>query len=534
MPQSQAVPPPMASRGREQEDVIAFLGAPASYSGVQRVECFETHGNLVFLAGAEAWKIKRAVRFTYLDFSTLEKRHAACIREVEINRRFGSALYLGCVPIARSPVGKLAFGSDGNIVEWAVHMHRFDQSALLSHIARQTGVWNDLARALADVVHEAHERAERVSQSSGSEPLREIATSIATSLCKSEVASPELEPLARGLSNQISMSAATLEERAAAGFVRRCHGDLHLGNIVMWDGRPALYDAIEFDEAIATIDTLYDLAFLLMDLDHYSQRPAANLILNRYLWRSGDVLDLQGLVAMPLFLALRAAVRAMVTADRARQESLEARETDIEKARHYLRAALDYLEVPPAQLVAIGGMSGTGKTTLATSLAPWLGRAPGAVHLRTDLERKSLAGVGEVERPREDAYAPQARRRIYEVLREKVGAVLPTGHSVIVDAVFAEPEARQVIQALANDVGASFHGIWLQADAETLLKRVAARRNDASDATPAVVRAQLQSCVGQFSAEWTAVDAGGTLAETVAGARAAIGAAMMDFESSTE
>ena len=115
------------------------------------------------------------------------------------------------------------------------------------------------------------------------------------------------------------------------GFVRRCHGDLHLANIVMWDGRPALYDAIEFDEAIATVDTLYDLAFLLMDLDHYDQRPAANIVLNRYLWRSGEPLDLRGLIAMPLFLALRAAVRAMVTADRAGQESREARETDLRK-----------------------------------------------------------------------------------------------------------------------------------------------------------------------------------------------------------
>ena len=148
-----------------QEEVIAFLADPSSYSGVDRVDRFETHGNLVFLAGAEAWKLKRAVRFPYMDFSTLEKRHAACAREVEINRQFGSALYLGCVPIARSSTGTLAFGSDGAIVEWAVHMRRFDQSALLSNIARQTGISTDLARLLANVVYEAHQRAERAPQS---------------------------------------------------------------------------------------------------------------------------------------------------------------------------------------------------------------------------------------------------------------------------------------------------------------------------------------------------------------------------------
>ena len=151
-----------ASAGDEcvQKEVINFLADPSSHACADRVERFETHGNLVFLAGAEAWKIKRAVRLPYMDFSTLAKRRAACAREVEINRRFGSDLYLGCVPIARAPSGKLIFGAAGEIVEWAVHMRRFEQSALLSTIARKTGIPYDLARLLADVVYEAHERAE--------------------------------------------------------------------------------------------------------------------------------------------------------------------------------------------------------------------------------------------------------------------------------------------------------------------------------------------------------------------------------------
>jgi predicted kinase len=245
-------------------------------------------------------------------------------------------------------------------------------------------------------------------------------------------------------------------------------------------------------------------------------------------------LDLQGLIAMPLFLALRAAIRAMVTADRAAQEDREGRDTDLEKARHYLRAALGYLELAPPQLVAVGGLSGTGKTTLASSLAPWLGLAPGAFHLRTDLERKRLAGVGELDRLPESAYSREARKRIYDVLHEKTRSVLATGHSVIVDAVFAEQDARQAIQALARDVGAGFHGIWLHADPEKILERVAARRNDASDATPEVVRGQLQSDPGPFSAAWTAVDARGTLAETLGRARAAIGVANKSLESQTQ
>jgi predicted kinase len=304
--------------------------------------------------------------------------------------------------------------------------------------------------------------------------------------------------------------------------VRRCHGDLHLANVVLRQGQPALYDAIEFDEAIATIDTLYDLAFLLMDLDRHNQRPAANAVLNHYLWLSGMPLDLCGLVGLRLFLALRAAVRAMVTADRAGQETRVASERDLEKTRAYLWMALDYLKWRPPQVVAIGGLSGTGKTTVAAHLAPWLGPAPGAVHLRTDLERKRLAGVGEFERLPANAHAPEGRKRVYHTLNDRAGLVLRARHAVIIDAVFADQDVRQDVQALAREAGVPFHGIWLRADRETLLKRVIGRRNDASDATPEVVQVQLQGDPGPFTAEWTAVDAAGSLADTVTRARVAL------------
>src|SRR5215475_4335053 len=195
---ARAQPAASTAHSNSQTEVIDFLSDPNSYSEVGRVERFETHGNLVILVGSEAWKIKRAVRFAYMDFSTLEKRHAACIREVEINRRFGSDLYLGCVPITRSPAGRLVFGGNGDTVEWALHMRRFDQSALLSVIVDQTGVPRDLARALAEVVHQAHQRAQPVI-CSGTNALGELATSIATNLGQSAIACPELTLLARGL-----------------------------------------------------------------------------------------------------------------------------------------------------------------------------------------------------------------------------------------------------------------------------------------------------------------------------------------------
>ena len=515
----------------DQAEVVAFLADPASYAGAERVERFETHGNLVFLAGSEAWKIKRAVRFPYMDFSTLEKRHAACLREVEINRQFAPALYLGCVPIARSPAGNLAFGSVGSIVEWAVHMRRFEQAALLSSIARANGIPNDIARQLADAAFAYHEAAKHASPGSGIGRLRELVYSLPDALVKSSVfAANEVGLIQSHLAQQLSVSAATLDERAANGFVRRCHGDLHLANIVMWQGRPVAYDAIEFDEAIATIDTLYDLAFLLMDLDWHAQRRAASVVLNRYLWRAQNDLDLKGLVALPLFLSLRALVRAMVTVDRMAQKKAEARDTDIQDARSHFRAALDYATPPLPQLMLIGGMSGTGKTTLAAKLAPWIGGTPGAVHLRSDLERKALAGVGEFDRLPASAYTSDARKHVYAVLREKARMVLGARRSVIVDAVFAEQDERQGIEALAVALGLPCSGIWLKADPERLAARVAARRNDASDATPDVVWAQLQTDTGSLSSWWSVVDAQGTVLQSLDRARTVFGISIPKYE----
>jgi uncharacterized protein len=511
-----------AASGAGQEEVVAFLSNPRSYQAVDRVDRIETHGNLVFLAGQEAWKLKRAVGFAYMDFSTLEKRRAACRREVAINQHFASPLYLDCVPIARSHAGTLAFGHDGDIVEWTVHMRRFDQAALLSHIARETGINSALATDVADVVYAAHQVAQRASSDSATAYLRTLAASVSDTLSRSAIASPELERLEARLSAEIDTAAATLDERASKGFVRRCHGDLHLANIVVWHGRPTLYDAIEFDEAIATIDTLYDLAFLLMDLDFHGRRAAANVILNRYLWRSGETLDLQGLNALPLFLTLRAGVRAMVTTDRAAQKPCQARKSELAIARAYLRAALDYMHTRSPQLIAIGGLSGTGKTTLAANLAPELGRAPGAVHLRTDLERKRLAGAHEFERLPASAYSPTARRGIYQALADDARTVLKAGHSVIMDAVFTEQDYRQDIEVLAREVGVPFRGLWLYANPETLLERVARRREDASDATPEVVRRQLAGDPGPLTADWTRIDATGSLPQTLAAVHAVL------------
>jgi predicted kinase len=310
-------------------------------------------------------------------------------------------------------------------------------------------------------------------------------------------------------------TAAALDLRARSGCTRRCHGDLHLGNIVMWHGKPTLFDALEFDEALATIDPLYDLAFLLMDLDFRRHRRAANIVLNRYLWHSTSDLNLSGLRALPLFLGLRAAIRAGVAAERAVQQSSPSDNGDAAVARAYLRTASSYLTPQAARLVAIGGLSGTGKTTLARSLACHIDPAPGAVHLRSDLERKLLYGVSETTRLSVDSYSADASHKVYEILKTKTRAVLEAGHSVVLDAVHARAEERQQIEAIASKLGVRFAGLWLIAEPQHLLDRVSRRQADASDATPEVVCEQLKWDVEQLTCGWTKIEASGSADRTL-------------------
>jgi aminoglycoside phosphotransferase family enzyme/predicted kinase len=507
----------------DQSQVIAFLSRPETH-GVRHVQCLETHGNLVFLAGPHAYKIKRAVRFGYMDFSTLEKRRNACLREVEINQRWAPDLYLGAVPIMRGTGGLLALGGAGEIVEWAVRMRRFEQNDLLSVRAERGELDRALLIRLAEIVFESHSKATPVGVASGVSAFRDLVASVSCGFAAAGVFDPDtVSRLADAMQRELENSAAIIEERAAHGCVRRCHGDLHLANIVLQNGRPILYDALEFDEALATIDTLYDLAFLLMDIDVRGQRPAANLVLNRYLHCSGQELDLRGLAALPLFLALRAAIRARVTSDRAAQETGDSHQRDVARARHYLAAALAYATPTKPQLVVIAGLSGTGKTTLAASLAPLLGNAPGAIHLRTDLERKAMAGVGEFERLPPTAYTHEARQRVYRRLHDKAAAILRARHAVILDAVYSSQDERSEVEDIARTLDVPLHALWLQGEPATLLARVEARRDDASDATPDVVRRQLTTEIGHLSPQWRTLGVGGSLADTLRAARPLIG-----------
>lgn len=499
-----------------QSETVAFLANPATYrTAVDRVERIETHGAFVFLAGDDVYKIKRAVYFPYMDFSTLDRRRRACMRELEINRPNAPGIYLGVVAITRSADGRLAFDGDGEVADYAVHMRRFPADALLSVVAARSGIDAGLAHELADSVFAYHASARvaggdlAATRGRGVDLLAsvigEVATALSEPACGSDGAI--VETFAKKCRAALAGVAPLLERRMAAGKVRRCHGDLHLANIVMWQGKPTPFDAIEFDEDLATIDVLYDLSFLLMDLERHGQHDAASRVLSRYVWRSQDMIDIEGLAALPLFLALRAGIRAMVGAQRAAQQMGADGDAGRRASAAYLHTALAYLSPASPRLVAVGGVSGTGKSTLAAALAARLPPSPGALHLRSDLERKTMFGRGETDRLPAACYTAQASARVYRLLLDKARTALRAGHSVILDAAHLKSEEKAHAAALARDCRVAFDGLWLAAAPDILRARVGARTGDASDATVDVLERQLS--LAPEAGGWSTIDAGG-------------------------
>ncbi|MGB6543133.1 MAG: AAA family ATPase [Xanthobacteraceae bacterium] len=513
----------MNDKTESQEQIFAFLVEPAAHgcrmARGQAVRRIDTHAASVFLAGNRALKVKRAVRFPFLDYSTLAKRKEACEAELAVNAPYAPEIYHGVVAITREADGRLAIAGKGRPVEWAVEMQRFDETRTLDHLAGE--IDETLADALGTAVAAAHEKAPIVEAASWIAALGAYLDQNLEAFRKV----PELfEPEAVGTLDLCSRQAygrveALLAHRGRLGRVRRGHGDLHLGNIALIDGRPVLFDAIEFDPLVAAGDVLYDLAFLLMDLCERGRPEAANIVLNRYLTETRTE-DLDGLAALPLFLSLRAAIRAKVTA--ARIERADAHErAEIERsARAYFAFAQRAITPSESEFVAVGGLSGTGKTRLARALAPCIAPMPGAVIVRSDVERKLLFGIAETDKLPEAAYAPEVSKRVYAALSEKAHRILAAKHSAIVDAVFAQPQERGALAEAAKAINVRLLGLFLTASPEIRLARVGTRLHDASDAEDAVARAQERYDLGPIN--WTQIDASGTVEETLVRAQAVL------------
>jgi aminoglycoside phosphotransferase family enzyme/predicted kinase len=489
----------------DQTEVIEFLSSPATHGGAA-VERIDTHTAVVFLAGSCAWKLKRAVRFEYLDFSTVERRKDLCEEEVRLNQRTAPALYHGVVPVTRTQGGSLALRGSGTVVDWLVQMERFDQEALFDRLAESGRLDLDLMAPLVREIARFHNGAEARRDHGGKAGMQWIIDGNAAGFAEQGAGillPAECRQVTDDSRAALERCGALLDARREAGSVRRCHGDLHLRNIVLLGGQPTLFDGVEFNDKISCIDVLYDLAFLLMDLWRRQLPRHANAIFNGYLT---DTTHLAGIRLLPLFLSCRAAVRAKTSATAARAQSNATKVGELEqRAREYLAMAQQLLCLPPPCLIAIGGLSGSGKSTLALALAPSIGAVPGALVLRSDEIRKQLCGVSPLQPLGPEGYAPEITARVYDALVERAGLALRGGHSVIVDAVHARPADRAAIERIAASASVRFLGLWLDAAESTLVDRTRRRRHDPSDADEAVVRMQHAQETGRI--DWHRIDA---------------------------
>jgi aminoglycoside phosphotransferase family enzyme/predicted kinase len=499
----------------DQRDVINYLSQPAAYGlpAGSRIERIDTHISVVWLAGDRAYKLKRAVTYDYVDFSRLESRRNACEAEVRLNRRTAPSLYVGVRAVTRESDGALALDGGGQPIDWLVEMRRFDQDALFDRLAERGDLNIDLMTPLADAIAELHSQAEPRRDCGGSAGMKWVIDGNAGTF------EQRLTGDDRVLALRITAAARTelercgplLDARRLQGMARWCHGDLHLRNIVLLEGQPTLFDGVEFNDRIACVDVLYDLAFLLMDLWHRRLRAHANAVFNEYLSQSAD---LAGLRLLPLFLSCRAAIRAKTSATGAALQTVETAAEELRRAAHeYLLLAEAPLVGPGPRLVAIGGFSGSGKSTLARRLAPLIGAIPGALVLRSDVIRKQLHGVSPLTPLEASGYSPEINARVYQTLAERARIALSGGHAVIADAVYRSPEERDAIRAVARDVDAPFLGLWLEAPSAILGSRLIGRTGDPSDATVAVLDRQLESGAG--AVEWQPLDTSPSLEKVV-------------------
>lgn len=507
----------------QQRDIFAFLARPDAHGpGVTRVDQVHTHISAIFMGGERVLKLKRAVRLPFVDFTAPEDRRRACEAEVALNAPGAPDLYLGVLRITREADGHLALDGEGEAVDWLVAMRRFDEQSLFSRLLSRGELTRDRIAALAGVLAETQRRADVRRCDDGAARMVAVARENRLSLLANagEVLDPDtVERWAARLGAALAGQAPLLDRRGREGRVRRGHGDLHLRNICLWQDRPTLFDAIEFSESLAVIDTLYDLAFLLMDLDQRGFRRLASILMNRIM---EDDPDPDGLAALPVFLSLRAAIRAHVNATMSRDSDDPAQaQEQRRRALSLMDRALGYLAPPPPRLVAVGGFSGSGKSRLARELAPHLGAAPGALVTRSDVVRKRLMGIAPRAPLGPEGYTEAVTERTYAAMVEEIRRTLRAGHAAIADGVFARPEQRAAMAAVAREEGVPFQGFWLVADPEVAIKRIETRSDTVSDATAEIRIMQEQFDTGAL--DWPVVDSSGPRRDTMAAARAHLG-----------
>ena len=516
----------MSTLDRAQQDVIAFLGRPETYgSRCSHVDRIETHISVVFLANDRVLKLKRAVHFPYVDYSTLEARRVCCEKEVRLNRRTAPGLYRGVVAVTRSAAGALELGGSGTPVEWLVDMRRFEQDQRLDAVAERGALDVPLAAAIGDAAARLHAAAEPRRDHGGSAAMQWVVNENDAELSaaghavsqhvRAQIYEASLEALRR--------HGSLLDRRRDRGWVRECHGDLHLGNIFLEGRTPVLFDGIEFNDELSCIDVLYDVAFLVMDLLHRNLPVHANAAINAWFERLPHY---DALPLLPLFLSCRAVIRSkvLITAAGVLSDPAQASQLHQDAAR-YLDRANQLIAAGSGAIIAIGGLSGSGKSTLARALAGGLGRPPGAFVLRSDVARKRRFSVEPTVRLPDVAYERPISAAVYEELTQAAREVARAGYVAIIDAVCATESLRGAIRDAARQEGVPFVGLWLDAPSDIMARRLANRPVDASDATVAVLQRQQETV--EVPGDWDHLDASSDPDRVAAAARSRLAERMV-------
>lgn len=459
--------------------IFALLKRARQEHGIENAALLETHISWVLLAGDYAYKIKKPLKLPFLDYSSLEARRKFCEAELTLNRRYAPALYLGLEPIGGTSESPRLGGTPA--IEWAVKMRRFDEKWRMDHVCDRGELTPALVSDLVKAVAAFHEAAPKAPPESRFGEADQVLAPALENFEELRPLLPAEQPLLSNLERwtrqEFERRQTSFATRKRAGHIRECHGDLHLGNIVVLDGRATLFDCIEFNENLRWIDQASELAFTYEDLLDHGQPGLANWLINEWLAVTGDF---DALGVLPFYAVYRALVRAKVAAIRG----------NAAEAREYLAMAGRLATRSKPTLTITCGLSGSGKTTLSSSLL-LDDKTANTVRIRSDVERKRLFGLAP-EDAGGDIYTEEATNRTYRRLEKLAENALSAGWSVIVDAAFLRRIQRKSFRNLATRLNSPFAILACEASPEELRRRLHERRNDASEATVAVLEQQLK------------------------------------------
>ncbi len=483
----------MSTQNRHSNALIQALLKPRVYeSPVTECRLIETHISWVILTGRFAYKIKKPVDLGFLDFSTLDKRRYYCNEELRLNRRLAADIYLAVVPIC-GPENHPEIAGQGAAIEYAVKMREFPQAAQLDRMLKHDELGDRHVDAIARMIARFHRCVAVAGESSEfgtpqqvCQPVEENFTQIRQRITKQQTLAL-LDPIQNWSTRACQSLASTIIHRKRQGFVRECHGDMHLRNLAWVDNVPVAFDCIEFNPNLRWIDVISEVAFLVMDLQDRGQLVLAQRFLNAYLEQTGDY---EGLALLPFYLTYRAMVRAKVAAIRLGQDGIEAQNqvAVLEEFSGYLTLAQHYIEVTKPCLIITRGLSASGKSTVTQHLLQHLP----AIRIRSDIERKRLYQVPFNEEGGAAIYTAQATEKTYTRLMILTEKVLDAGQTVIIDAVNGNQRRRQQFHAIAAQRKIPYILLDFVVTPKTLRERIVQRPREVSDAGLVVLESQLK------------------------------------------